>query len=562
MKKLSKKAAALLLAAAMMAATLAGCGGSSDSGASEPADTGASEPADTGDAAADTGDAAPAGDFTDYSGGFPENVTIQIPVYDRAFEGWNVTDNYYTRWIQEEFGDPLNVTVEYVAIPRGDEVNTFMQLIAAHTAPDIIFHYDMPAAVNYWDQGAMQPIDYDEVAFYAPDYWANMQDTIKTYGNVDGEQAFIFASRYSLGTYYQWITLVRQDWLDEVGMDMPTNWDEAMAVGEAWKEAGLGTWGYALPISSFTYFYGFIGPDVSDEEKALYLDLNVAPLTWSATENYLRAYNEAYNKGVVDTEFYLNLTDADQKAKFVSGQVGTYGFYIANNTDVFSSLLANDPDAKVSVLGTTSMIPEGNPAYFYEYPAYGMIMGINADSTPEERAATYMFLNWMSQPDNLFKLEHGVEGETFEYDENGLPIHIDNNAESKLSGNNNKDYWCLVEEAVTYGDDEDNFIANKSNWAPEGYADLIDTNYHQVVDNLDNGLITPIFTKVVASTAEYSGDLNSLWQEACTACVRCKPEDFDATYAEYCEEYLDAGYQEILDEKQSLIDEGAYLVID
>ncbi len=562
MKKFSKRAAALLLAAAMMTAVLAGCGGgdSSDSGEATTTTAPTEEEGDAG--TEDGGEEESAGEFTDYSGGFPENVTIQIPVYDRAFEGWNVTDNYYTQWIQKEFGDPLNVTVEYVAIPRNDEVNTFMQLIASHTAPDIIFHYDMPAAVNYWDQGAMQPINYDEVAFYAPDYWANMEDTIKTYGNVDGEQAFIFASRNSLGTYYQWVTLVRQDWLDQVNMEMPTNWDEAMAVGEAWKEAGLGTWGYNLPISSFTYYYGFIDPATTDEEKALYLDLNVAPLTWSASEEYLRHYNEAYNKGVVDTEFYLNLTDADMKAKFVSGQVGTYGFYIANNTDVFSSLLANDPDAKVSVLSTGAMTPEGNVPYFYEYPAYGMIMGINADSTDEERAATYMFLNWLTQPDNLFKLEHGVEGETFEYDENGLPIHIDNTAESKLSGNNNKDYWCLIEEAVTYGSDEENFIANKSNWAPEGYADLIDKNYQQTIDNLDNGLITPIFTKVVESTAEYSSDLNKLWQEACTACVRCAPEEFDATYEKYCQEYLDAGYQEILDEKQALIDEGAYLIIE
>ena len=552
-----KKALSLLLVAIMLLGLLAACGGDGGSAATNPPSNPTKAP-EGGDATQPP--AGGDGAYPDYSNGFPENVTIQIPVYDRGFEGWDVTNNYYTKWIQEAFGDPLNVTVEYVAIPRGDEVNTFMQYIAAHTAPDIIFHYDMPAAVSYWDQGAMQPIDYDEVAFYAPTYWANMEDTIKTYGTVGGDQAFIFASRYSLGTYYQWVTLIRQDWLDQVNMEIPTTWEEAMAVSQAWKDAGLGTWGYSLPTSSFTFEYGFIGPEITDQEKALYLDLNVAPLTWKATENYLRAYNEAYNKGVVDTEFYLNLTDADQKAKFVSGQVGTYGFYIANNTDVLSTLTANDPNAKVSVL--VSAAPEGNPAYYYEYPAYGMIMGINADSTAEERAAVYMFLDWMSQPDNLFKLEHGVEGETFNYDENGIPVHFDNTAESKLSNNNNKDYWCLVEEAVTYGDDEANFQANKSNWAPEGYDYLIEDSYNGVVANLDNGLITPIFTEVVSSTAEYSADLNSLWQEACTALVRCAPSEFDALYADYCEQYLDAGYQAILDEKQALFDAGSYLIVD
>ena len=53
----------------------------------------------------------------------------------------------------------------------------------------------MPQAVNYWSEGAMQPIDLDEVAFYAPTYWDKMKDTIETYGKLDGENAFIFAER-------------------------------------------------------------------------------------------------------------------------------------------------------------------------------------------------------------------------------------------------------------------------------------------------------------------------------------------------------------------------------
>ena len=42
-----------------------------------------------------------------------------------------------------------------------------------------------------------------------------------------------------------------------------------------------------------------------------------------------------------------------------------------------------------------------------------MIMGINANATAEERAATYMFLDWMSQPDNLKYLQYGEEGKTY-----------------------------------------------------------------------------------------------------------------------------------------------------
>ena len=183
-----KKTLALGMAAAMTATLLAGCGGSSSSAASSAA---ASTAESTASSTAAASTAESTGSYTDYSAGFPENVTIQIPVYDRGFENWNPTDNYYTRWIQSEFGDKYNVTVKYVAIARSNEVQDFNQMIAAGNAPTIIFHYDMPAAVNYWSEGAEQPIDLDEVAYYAPTYWDNMKDTIETYGKLDGENAFI-----------------------------------------------------------------------------------------------------------------------------------------------------------------------------------------------------------------------------------------------------------------------------------------------------------------------------------------------------------------------------------
>ena len=159
-----KKTLALGMAAAMTATLLAGCGGSSSSAASSAA---ASTAESTASSTAAASTAESTGSYTDYSAGFPENVTIQIPVYDRGFENWNPTDNYYTRWIQSEFGDKYNVTVKYVAIARSNEVQDFNQMIAAGNAPTIIFHYDMPAAVNYWSEGAEQPIDLDEVAYYS-----------------------------------------------------------------------------------------------------------------------------------------------------------------------------------------------------------------------------------------------------------------------------------------------------------------------------------------------------------------------------------------------------------
>jgi putative aldouronate transport system substrate-binding protein len=495
------------------------------------------------------------GSYKDFSKGFENRVTIKIPVYDRAFEGWDVTNNYYTKWIQKEFGDKYNVDVKYVAIGRTTEVADYMQMIAAKTAPDIIFHYDMPQAVNYYSEGAMQNLDYNEIANYAPNYYNKMKDTISTYGQLDGNKAFFFAEREAI--YYNWVTLIRQDWIDKVGKKMPTNHKEYLELLEAWKKAGLGNAGGSLIQTSFTYEYPYLAKDLSDKDKATYLDLNVAPFTWEPTQKYLKDMNTQYNAGLLDKEFYLNEKDIDTKADFVSGKSGIYGFYINSSTDVISSLLANDSSAKVAVLNPAATVETG--AYYYKYPPYGMIMGINSNTSDEQRAAIWMFLEWMSDSKNLTYLQNGVEGQNYTL-KDGIAIPTAGfKGDSALSKNNNKDYWCLVQEVQHYDTEDKSYKANLRTLAPAGYESLIEDSYKYAKQNESLGIITPIFKKTVESVAEYSPDLKAMWKEFYVDLVTCPTSEFDAKYKKYCDEYLKGGYQKILDEKTKLVDEGSYI---
>lgn len=539
-----KRASVIGMAAAMTAGMLTGCGKKAETASTKP-------PEDAQEAQAE-------GSYEDYSSGFPENVTIKIPVYDRGFEGWDSMNNYYTNWIQKEFGDKYNVTVEYVAINRQNEVADYMQMIAAGNAPDIIYHYDMPQAVNYYSEGAMQELDLNEIQYYAPDFYKKTENMMNTYGKIDEKNMFFFAERNPI--YYNWLTLIRKDWLDKVGMDLPTNKEELDAAAKAWKEAGLGTLGANIVNKSYTYEYAFIGKSADKNERNLYLDLNVAPLTWKATKSYLKNMNQEYNDGILDPEFYLNADDTAWKADFVAGNVGTYSFYISANTDVINSLKANDPEAELQVLSPTAQAPADSNPYYYKYPPYGMVMGINSKTSKEQRAAIWMFLNWMEQPEHLFYLQNGIEGENYTLDEDGIAVPVtDFEGASKLSNNNNKDYWCLVSEMVDYGDEEKNLKANMRNLAPEGYEDFVKQSYDYNKEIEQYGLVSPIFTKSVNSTSEYASDLTAMWQEFYVDMVTCKPEELDTKYEEYCKEYLDNGYQEILDEKQALIDAGNYI---
>ena len=543
-----KRLISVMCVAGMMVSMITGCGGSSDDGAQKDAVKEAE-----GTAKEDLPLAKYPETVTVHLGG-SMNPNAKIP------EGMSYDDNSYTRMLKED----LNIEIVYDWVASQSDYTEKMSLsIGSNTVPELMnVNSTQYRALLKYDM--IQPLDqyFDDYASEAlKSYVASGgEELMKCITNEEGEIMAIPAPNLTAGGVNEmWI---RQDWLDEVGMDMPTNEAELEEVGRAWKEAGLGTLGNSLITQSFTYEYPYFDDSISEEEYGKYLDLTVAPLTWEPSEKYLKNLNEEYNEGIVDQEFYLNAQDTDWKADFVSGRCGTYKFRIGNTTDVFDSLLANNPDAEVSTLDPGALSPEGK-GYYYAYPPYGMVMGISATTPAEERAAVWMYLEWLSQPENLFKMQNGVEGDNYTLDEDGIAVPIAGfEGESKLSQNNNKDYWCLVVEDVTYGDAEKDYRANLRLLAPAGYEYLIEQAYNYYQEDAEYGIVTPVFTKVIESISEYSSDLNAMWQEFYVDLATCDPSEFDAKYEEYCQEYLEGGYQDILDEKQEAMEEGSYIIAE
>ncbi|WP_151732817.1 ABC transporter substrate-binding protein [Paenibacillus tengchongensis] len=537
----------LLMASVMTAGMLAGCSGGNNN----------KEAANSNTPAANNNQTAEGG-FADYSQGFKEKVKIDIPVYERAFEGWNVTDNYYTRWVQSEFGDKYNIEVNYVPITRSSEVTDYEQLLASHKAPDIIFHYDMPQALTYYGEDVMQPLNYAEIENYAPTYWANMGETIQQYGTVDDQNIFFFAARPEADNF---VNIIRKDWVEKVGMKMEdlTSLEKYNEMLLKWKEAGLGVTGGNLIKDSFNYTYAFRDWPVDPEYRALYSDLSVADFTTADSERFLRNLNYQYNNGIVDKEFYLRSDDNKIKAEFVAGKTGNYGFYLTNNTDVFAATLANNPDAEFAVMPPYALVPEGNKPQGRAYWPFGFIMGINYETSAEERAAVWMYLEWLSQPENLFKFQNGVEGENYTLDAEGIAVkNPDYKGESVLALNNNKDYWALVTEIAQYPDADKTLKANLRNWSPAGYEYLAEDMVKYYNETAEFRTPDAMFTTVLEKVNEYKADLNSLFQDLYVKTVLAPEDEFDATYQEAKQTFLDAGYQEILDEKQAAIDAGQF----
>ena len=573
-KKPLQKALALAVAAVMSLGTLAGCGSSETATESAaPAETTAESAAETtADAettaateAASTEAAAAEGGGMDTWEPFAENVTLQVPVYDRGLDGVpDVTNNYWTQWIQENFGDQWNITVEFVPITRNDAMTDYALLASAGTLPTMLMEFDYPKLSQWANDGYLTAFDMNEFAAVAPTYYNRMIELNQLqYSAMEDNTYFVFAERPYSDTNYTYQVFVRMDWLEEVGYDhVPATREEYLDAMQKIMDAGIcehpdGAW----------MLTGNAGPDQNDafrtypldeREWAMYGDYNIVAMSWDANKELLRAKNEEYSLGITNPEYYVTDTET-AKANFVNGNSYWYGGYISGNMDFLTAFYEQNPDGKLAIQ-PADYLYGSSCAYRAENP-FGIIVGFSSTATEDEIRAAWMYLEWMSQEDILFTLQWGIEGENYTLDGDGNPVSTgDYNGESKQGYNNNADYVCPVTASRIIGDPEADVRASFPSDLPqteELVAQILEY-YNTRVEQAAEGLaIVPcMFATVIEAEAGYRDSLASLYVQYRDELTMCDPDEFDALYDQRAQEYLDAGYQEIIDERGAAYDNG------
>ena len=199
-------------------------------------------------------------------------------------------------------------------------------------------------------------------------------------------------------------------------------------------------------------------------------------------------------------------------------------------------------------------------AYRAENP-FGIIVGFSSTATEDEIKAAWMYLEWKSQDDVLFTLQWGIEGENYTLDENGNPVGVGDYSGDYVQGyNNNADYVAPVTASRVLGDPEADIRASFPTNLPQT-DDLVEQilNYYNTrVEQAAEGLaIVPcMFATVIDAETEYRDSLASLYVQYRDELTMCDPDEFDALYDQRAQEYLDAGYQAVIDERGEAYDNG------
>ena len=564
-----QKVLAVALVGIMAMGTLAGCGGD-DSSASNNSTPTSSAAANNESSAPSSGGSADVVPGIDGFTAFDNNVLLQIPVYDRGDSSngcSDVVNNYWTNWVQENFGDKYNITVKYVAITRSDVMTDYALLAAGQDLPTVLMEYDYDKLATWQAEGYLQPYDMEQLKTIAPTFYQNMVDNgIDIYTQLDGDDYLCLGMRPYGNTNYTWITWYRQDWLDQVGVtEYPATASAKLDLYAKLVEAGISehpAGGTKVSGAGVDQNYGWRDQPQDEVTWATTGDYQIPALSTDAQKRLLKFENTLYNEGYKDPEYYTR-DGSEGNSDFINGKTFEWSGYTSSTMDVLNSFYETNPDAKLGVVvcsGKLEVDPEwGSTNSFRPTNVFGAMTAFSNKATEDEVKAAMMYMEWMAQEENLFTMTWGIEGINFNYEDGEPKAVADQKSLPEQQGhNNNVDYWMIITAAKTLGDVESDIKSISPVGLPQDFYEDILANYKGQDALYNVGAFSDCnFATSFESVTEYGDALKEqLYPGYRDALTMCKPEEFDAKYEELSQKYLEGGYQAVIDERKAAYDAG------
>lgn len=487
-----------------------------------------------------------------------KRVTLKVEVFDRGNSpaGSTITDNYLTRYVQESFGDPNNIDVEFVPVPRSEEVEKLNVLMASGSdVPDIVFTYDTNTFNRYASQGGLTDLG-PLLEEHAPNLTAFLGEDILQYGLYEGTQFAVPAKRSQVGKY---ASFIRQDWLDKLGLDVPQTTDELYEVLKAFKEKDPGETGgqvipMAMTVANAQYeplIWSFIEPLTEEQSYTLTQTLgsNDYPTLLPGFKDALQFMNKLYNEGLMSKDFAL---DTDKKKLGEDVSSGKVGFFSEDDVNPFyengtyATLQQNVPGATLAAVDVYS-----NSEGKYAKPMYnpnGMFIMVPKSSDRAVEAIKY--LEWMATDDHLFHMQNGVEGENYTLVD-GVPVAMEDQTEEALNRLYNSGDMAIISNGKQLGSEELNLKARTMQF-PKEYQDIV--SVAQELANTD--LIEPVvMSRPIEAQTKYGTTLQEKFKEILVKTTMAKPDQFDSVFEMMMKDYMASGGQAILDERTAVYEE-------
>lgn len=458
--KNAKKLVALLLSLALVL-SLGACGGNGESSTSSEASP--SSTTEESGAAAESGDESQAETA--------ETGEFQLPIVDEPTTlSYFVADDsnaaiMTTDWNDNEFYQEMErrtgVHLEFEMVSSADYQTNFNLMIASGNLADMIY-----VGASYYAEGVDAAIDdgyfldlTDLVDEYMPNY-ERIRTSDVQYELLSTTDSGRLGAVYELRQSKQgpWLGLwIRQDWLDDLGLEIPVTFDDYHEVLTAFKNEKGATAPLILNFSGSDGEFGTMSGGLN-VLNSWQLDetgkVNFGPYM-DAWKEYVTIMHQWYTEGLIDPDFMATDERTADMAKVVTGASGLFAA-LYTMPSVYEAA-SEDPNMDLAPVNPPVM-NEGDEGHIRLRDSYTSgNTAISADSENWEVALRW--LDYLYTDEGALLANYGVEGDTFEFNEDGEPEFTD-----KILANENG--WTMTQTVASYLCPSAG-IANWSDWTRE-----------------------------------------------------------------------------------------------
>ncbi|MDR1263470.1 MAG: extracellular solute-binding protein [Oscillospiraceae bacterium] len=474
---------------------------------------------------------------------YDQPITLKVAVFDRGATGQTPVDNnWWTDWIQKDFGDPRNITVKFIPIPRSEEIDKLNVLMASGDAADIHFTYTESVITNYVQQGGVIELT-DLLNEYGKGIKEYLGEDLLKFGIFEGGQYAVPAKRVVLATNGFFL---RKDWLDKLGLSVPETKEEFYNALVAFRDQNPGNVEnlvpYAFNYDLTTHNHLMLSYISSLDAKTL---ATVPDILWDGYDDYVLFLNKLYNEGLVSPDFALDNNETHTKA-VAAGQAGGYTYNydhpIRVSPGILGTLNAFEPEADLVSVNAFESVTDPAKYYHAMYAPNGIFNFIPVYAKNPEAAV--MYLDWLTDLDTLYFLQNGEEGKHHELDEEGVPILLDVTDETKFDSMQNIDYTLLT-NGQEFSDPS--LLIKAQSYSYQNYADKFEAMF-------DVAAIDPLVTNfhfdvILTADAQYNTSLTAFKRELLTKATMAAPEDCLKVFHELRDQYMRDGGQAVMEEK-------------
>jgi putative aldouronate transport system substrate-binding protein len=484
---------------------------------------------------------------------------LTVEMFDRGTDGGrtNAVNNAWTNWIKEKVKKDLDIDITFVPVGRWSENTDIVNLMASGSAPDLCYTYNSGMIGNFRDQGGIMDLapyidKYlpDLKKLLGPDPALTGKDFIRrqteTAKGMEGKIFSIPSARVALA---QRNIFIRKDWLDKLGLKVPTNLAQFHEVLIAFRDKDPGNvgrnrvvpygqnsdarWGLADLINNS------IQRNLSDRDRWIN-DVHEYYLSRPGYKEGVRLMNTWYNEKLIYQDFPLMTTADDFYNQIKSGVVGAFSqnWDLPYRTDykINEELAKNVPGASFIPIdiGLNNKSMMDKPGLLIFIPSYS-----------KNQIDALRYLNWLAKYENFHFLQVGTEGINHDL-VNGIPRIKAATGQWIQNSSQNIDITMPL-NGVEMGSQEQN-----SRVLALGYGNVpVDTIVNAYNISVKNAR-APVVRQVTTNVNQYAQTLKDKADALLAQAIRANPADFDRIYDAGYRDWLSSGAQEVINERTSL----------